>query len=433
MLRSSLLVTFLTLGASALGFAVQLLIAQRFAVGVAVDTYLFSLSLPTFLAGVISAMLSFNLIPRLVSAKNDIAFHHNLAGSLMIYISAVSIFLIIAMYGVMYFFIDYLLPAKSPIRQYRELNGLVLLSCMVGGAQVMQGCVGAMLNSEKKYIHSAMIALLPSAGMLALLLGMDESTGIKPVTIGLLSGTILAVFTGMFILKKYLFPLAWKEISWSELRNLATTSSYTALAMSCFSAYSIVDAFWGPRAGDGALASLGYAQRLVIAVGNLAVAGPSAVLVPHLAEYLRDQNYRGFLNLMNRAFLLVGAIAILAALLMGIFSFEIVKLLFGRGDFGPDQVSEVANTITNMTPGMTAMLLSVIGLRVLFCFEAAHKEAAALGLGWTIGYFCASSLAHKHGPPAIAVAYSSIWIITFCIISILIYKRTRKFNASQTN
>ena len=433
MLRSSLIVTFLTICASLLGFVVQLLLAQRFGVGVEVDAYLFSLSLPTFLAGLISAILSFNLIPRVISIKNDVHFHRNFIGTVVIGVATTALALMILMGVGMILLSDHLLLAESLIRQYSELHILILLSCAVGGAQIAQGCVSAILNSEKKYIHSALIALIPYVGMLALSLEMDKSTGIKPVAIGMLLGTLIAVFIAVALLRTLIFPLPWKEINWGELLKLASSSLYTALAMSCFSAYAVVDAFWGPRSGEGVLATLGYAQRLVIAVGNLAVAGPSAALVPHFAEYLRDSNYRGFMNLMRRAFLLVGIISLMVAFFIGLFAADIVSLLFGYGEFDQEQVIQVADTITNMAPGMVTMLLSVIGFRVLFCFQSVHKKIALIGLGWTFGYFVASSLAHEKGAAGIASGYSAVWFLAFCMTAILIYKKTRTFNVSDTH
>ena len=432
MIRSSLIVTFLTLCGSLLGFVVQLLLAQRFGVSVEIDAYLYTLSLPTFLAGLISAILSFNLIPRLVSAKIDTDSYRNFIRTVVIGVPTFSFALMIIMGVGMSLFSDHLLPVDSLIRRYRELQNLIFLSCAVGGVQIVQGCISAILNSEKKYIYSALNSLIPYVGMIALLLGMNKSTGIKSVVIGMLLGTLLAVLIGVVLLRKLFIPLYWKNLNWSELIKFARGSLYTALAMSSFSVYAIVDAYWGPRAGNGVLATLGLAQRLVIAVGNLAVAGPSAVLVPHFAEYLRDGDYRGFMNLMHRAFLVIGAIALVVALFLGLFSKEIVSLLFGYGKFNQGQVLQVASAITNMTPGMVAMLLSVIGFRVLFCFESSQKQAAILGLGWTLGYFFTSSLAFDKGAAGIASAYSAIWLLTLCMLFFLIYKKIRTFDVWKT-
>ena len=419
----------MTLVASVFGFVVQLLLAQRYGVGVEVDAYLFSISLPTFLAGVISAMLSFNLIPRLIAVKSDTGLHQDLMGSILIVLTALSILLVLCIFSGMIYWKNHLLPAGSKIQEYHDLPLLILLSCAVGGAQIMQGCISSMLNSEKKFIQNAILTLIPYIGMVALMLGLDKVSGIITVAIGLLLGTLSAILIGISLLRTHLFPLPWKRISWTELWKIAQSSIYTALAMTCFSAYSIVDAFWGPRAGDGTLATLGYAQRLVIAVGNLAVAGPSAVLVPHFAEFLRDKNHHGFMKLMYRTLLVVSAVAISVALFLSVFSIEIVSLLFGYGAFGSAQISAVASTIVNLTPGMVAMLLSVIGMRVLFCFEGSQKSAAMMGLGWTAGYFVASSFVHQLGAVGIALAYSAVWLVSFFTISFLLYQKTRCFNA----
>jgi putative peptidoglycan lipid II flippase len=422
MLRSSLIVTFLTICASVLGFVVQFVIAHRFGVGVQVDAYLFSISLPTFLAGVVSAILSFHITPRLVSVKGSVDRYNNFVRSLVIGVTAISVALIIISCGFMLALIENL-PTGSPVRMYNELLPLIFLSCITGGVQALQGFLTAMLNSEKKFVLSALLLLLPYSGTLALLLVLGEPEGIKAVAIGLLAGTIASVCVGISLLKSDVFPLRWRGIAWDDLLSLTRASFSTALAITCFTSYSVVDAFWGPRAGDGALATLGYAQRLVIGVGNLAVAGPSAVLIPHLAELVRDRDYAGFMKLMRRAFIIVSSVAVIVALVLGNYSVEIVRLLFGYGRFGPEQVSVVASTVTNMMPGMVAMLISVIGFRVLFCFDSGHKDAAIVGVGWTVGYFVASSIAFKHGPSGIALAYSAIWIVTLFIIIIAIKRQ----------
>jgi putative peptidoglycan lipid II flippase len=425
MVRSSLIVTLLALSASAMGFFVQLLLAKRYGVGVEVDAYLFAISFPTFIAGVISAVLSFNLIPRLVSFQSNVDSYHKFIGSLVIAITAISIILTIAMLSGMIFLINHLLPQGSGIFQYEDLEILISLTCLIGGVQILNGCFTAMLNAEKKYIQSALISLLPYVGMLIILFGLDKSIEIKFVAIGLLAGTLIAVFISLVLLRTSIFPLPWKNISWDLLWKLTRSSTYTALAMTCFSAYSIVDAYWGPRAGDGTLAILGYAQRLVIAFGNLAVAGPSAVLVPYFAEHLRNRNYRVFIKSIYKTFLFVGAVAASVAIFLGVFAIEIVMFLFGFSGIDSEQISNIASTITNMTPGMVALLLSVIGMRILLCFEAEHKTASVLGLCWTFGYFITSSFAYLYGAPGIALAYSAVWIAFFLAILTLIYKKTR--------
>lgn len=428
MFRLSVFVTLVTLGGSALGFVVQLLLAQRFGVGVEVDAYLFALSVPTFIAGMLSAMLSYAVVPRLVACEEDTEYHRRYMGSLLLGVTAMSLLLAASVGGLLGALQGNVLPPDSPIRQYRDLPLLILLAWLIGACQIVQGCLAAMLNSVRSYLASAALGLLPYVGMVALLLAFDTSIGIAAVPAGMLAGTAGAVAGGVFLLRSHLFPLPWKRLLWPELRQLAYSSPYTAVAMSCFSSYAVVDAYWAPHAGQGALASLGYAQRLVIALGSFVVAGPSAVLVPRFADFVREHDYHGFLQFLLRALIVVGAIAAGVAILLAVFAERIIELLFSYGAFGHEEVAIVASTMRHMTPGMVAMLISVISMRAIFCLRGATKIAAIMGVIWVILYFIASFYFHVDGAVGLATGYSIVWFLFALSIGWVIFNVVKKNN-----
>ena len=90
MFRSSILVTLITLSASALGFAVQLLLASRYGISIDLDAYLFAISVPTFIAGTISAMMSYELVPRLVACETDQSHQRHYITTLIIAVTGLS-------------------------------------------------------------------------------------------------------------------------------------------------------------------------------------------------------------------------------------------------------------------------------------------------------------------------------------------------------
>lgn len=428
MFRSSVFVTFLALCASGLGFIVQLLLASHFGVGNEVDVYLFSLSAPTFIAGMISAMLSYTVVPRLVARENDPVYQRRFMGSLMLSVGALSFAVAGIGGGFLSQFQVYLLPLDSPIRVYPDIQVLILLAWMIGACQILYGCLAAILNSRRRYLVASTLGLFPYFGMILLIIGNDAKAIIF-VPLGMLLGTSAAVIVGVYLLRRQLFPLPWKNLLWTEIWRLARSSPYTVVAMSCFSSYAVVDAFWGPLAGEGTLASLGYGQRLVIALGNLAVAGPSAVLVPRFAELVRDRNYNEFRRVLLHSLVAVGGIATTLAVLLVLFAENLVQLLFSRGAFGPQEVARVANTLRNMTPGMVAMLMSVVAMRALFCIEGAAKSAARIGMMWTGLYFAASFFLYKNGAPGLALGYSVTWILFISIVTFVLLNIIGKLHA----
>jgi len=425
MFRSSALVTLIALSASVLGFVVQVLLARQYGVSVDVDAYLFALSVPTFIAGLVSAMMSYELVPRLVACETDQAFQSRYITTLVIGVAGLSMLLGLA--GSFLGFIQrQMLPIDSPIRFYENLTHLMLLGWAICAFQVLQGCLTAILNAHRRYLAGALLALLPYLGMIFLLLTLGDVVGIVALPLGMLTGTIFATLSGVFYIRRDLFSMKFKDLLWRNIRQLACSSPYAALAMTCFSSYAVVDAYWASKAGPGTLATLGYAIRLVIAFGNLAVAGPSAVLVPRFAELVRDKNFSGFRSSLLRALIVVGGISTAVAIAMGVLAREFVELLFARGSFGLEEVESVAQTLRFMLPGMVGMLMSVIALRAMFCLDGAAKIAGILGIGWTLTYFITSMFTYRFGSPGLASGFSFVWILYFFILGFAIYRLTYK-------
>lgn len=423
MFRSSVLVTLLALTASALGFLVQLMLARRYGIGVDVDAYLFALSVPTFIAGLVSAMLSYELMPRLIAFETDDIFQRQYFTSVLIGVTGVAMLIGVGG-GIATTLQSQVLPADSSIRAYKDLRHLILLSWGIGAFQIVQGCLTAILNARRRYLAGAILALLPYLGMILLLSLLDSTVGITVLPLGLLAGTLVANLVGILLMWHRLLLPPFEHQSWKEMLRLACNSPYTAIAMTCFSSYALVDAYWAPQAGEGVLATLGYAQRLLIAFGNLAVAGPSAVLVPHMAELIQKNKIFEFRRFFIRTLLGISVIGISIAIIISMYAHEIVRLLFARGMFGDEEVNSVAATLQFLAPGMGAMLLSVITLRALFCLDGTKNAAALLGLGWTLVYFIASMLTYKFGALGLAAGYSVAWLLYFSILVFLIFKLT---------
>jgi putative peptidoglycan lipid II flippase len=319
-----------------------------------------------------------------------------------------------------------MLPDSSQIKYYENLEALIFLAWIGCGIQILNGCLSAMLNSQKKYLYTACLGLGPYLGIIGLLTITPNFLGIEVMLFGLILGAGVSAALSIFLLRKNLFPIFLKEILWGEIFKLFYRSPFTAIAMSCFSAYAVVDAYWAPQIGDGVLASLGYSQRIIIGIGNLAIAGVSAVVIPHIADLNKTKNYIGSREIAVQSLITVMIIAGLLALGIYFYSEYIVEALFGSTSFGAIGLSMVSELLQHMSLGFIAMLLSVISMRLLFCFQEAGGLAALLGLGWTAMYFFFSMLWFPSGAKGLANAYSASWVITSGIIIFIVYRKYKR-------
>jgi peptidoglycan biosynthesis protein MviN/MurJ (putative lipid II flippase) len=76
MLRSTVLLSALSLSSYLISLVSQLCIAYFFGTSIALDIFILSSSVPTLVGGIISSALSFSLIPYLIKKKEQANFDY---------------------------------------------------------------------------------------------------------------------------------------------------------------------------------------------------------------------------------------------------------------------------------------------------------------------------------------------------------------------
>ena len=314
------------------------------------------------------------------------------------------------------------LPRHSPVAAYPHLSVLIALGWAAAAMQVITAVLVAQLTASGRPVVAAMLWLLPGTGASISLL-LHPALGIVQVATGFLIGCTAAALVGYSLQRRdIIFQLGHIDTR-SEIKDLVRKGAWAALALSCFSSFAPSDAFWAGRMPEGSLASLGYVQRLIIGVGSLIVAGPSALYVPRFAAFVENHDGQGFARLLMRTLLIVlGAGAIVVTILF-IWSDEVVALLFRRGAFSAEDVVRLGQLFRIMAPGVVAMLAAVILMRALFCLPRAEMAAAALGVAWSVLYFVLSGFLHEQSAAGIARSYTISWVLVASAIGAYAFRR----------
>lgn len=416
------MVTACGVGGSLVNFAAQAIIAARFGAGQNVDTYVFSLGLPTFLAGLLATCVSYIAVPEIARAAVDPERERQLSSRLLGGATVLAAGLALGAVPALFLQPALLLPSGSTIRDQPQLPLLIVLAWMTGGVQLVNALLIARLNAMGRQITAAMLSLPPGLVSILVLL-MVPVRAIWIVAIGVLMGTLAVTLIGWWVQRGH---FSWRpRLRHDEAATVAIRSSawLSVVALTCFSSYAVIDSFWAPRTGQGALASLGYAQRILIGAGNLVILGPSAIAVPMLARIAGNGDTASFRRALALIVLGVGGGAGVIAL--GIFSFsdQIVALLFQRGAFDAAAARQVASALSHLAPGMAAMLIGVMLMRAIFCIPDSFRHAATIGLGWSVLYFALSGLLAGRGVTGIADAYSLAWAMTAVVGSMILWQR----------
>lgn len=421
MFRSVVQVTIVGLGGSFLGLIVQILIAHRFGLDVAVDAYLFSISIPLFVSALLGHAISYAAIPQL-SALSDAPDNQKKQITSLLQCGFVFCLSILFLTPVLSFAQKLLLPGNSQIARQLPLDGLLYLAWVICGFQMLLSSVAAILTARGRPVESTALTACPQLGAI-LPLAFATEPSITHVAEGLLVGTVICLFMGV-ALTPVRIDRRLLEVRASAIPAYFASNVYAVVAILCFSFVSVSDAFWAPRVGGGALATVGLIQRIVIGFGTIAVIGPSAVVVPRVSSLLREGKTSELRGMLIATIVLVLLMSLVLAAFLAAYSSELVGLLFGRGQVRQAEVNTMADSLPFFLPGMICMIVSVVSLRILFCFSNAARIGAALGVGWVVTYFTLSGPLSDLGPRGFGIAYSLTWGGYLAIMTVVLHRLT---------
>jgi putative peptidoglycan lipid II flippase len=421
MLRSSILVSLVSLLGSIISFTNQLVLARLFGASMSMDVYLIAVSLPMLVSGVLSAALSYSLVPTLMIYKSDATRYRHFNGLLLV--SFVILAIIISLTGII------LAPAQieilgKPLSALARLDAVAIarVSWLSVGAVLIIGQLNAICNIESSFLLPVFVGIVPFIGMLIAGLFFATTYGILAIAWGLLGGYLVAIPILLFQKYSSLRFTTESLLLRGDVVKYLTKVPLISLSMLCFTVFQSIDAFWAPGIGIGKLAYLGYSQRMLVAIGSLVIAGPAAVMLPRLSEAFADGRIIDLLKDTQLALRMILAVAMPIVICTSVLAKPLVVLLFQRGAFDQQATSGVVSILPLMMLGMLSMLCVVMIFKALFAKQD-NAIASIIGISTSLLYFGFSGLfSQLMGVIGIAFAYALSWMLVLALSVLTLWR-----------
>ena len=249
------------------------------------------------------------------------------------------------------------------------------------------------------------------------------------VPIGLLIGAVCSfVFLWTKVPEVFVVVKVRSDYNSSIAKDFVFKSPIVIMSVSCFSAYSVIDAYTTASLAQSSLSYLGYSQRLLIGIGSLVIAGPSSVFVPYFSRLYKENNFYKFTRMAKRTLIALGIIVLIFSIGASLFSRFIIESVFMRGAFDEKAAMGVSRVFSVMMLGFSPMLLVVFLFRMLYCLNEVRVQAI-VGIVWVAIYYTGSLLSSKiFGVLGIAYTYSISWVVVFvfCIFMLFSILKSKK-------
>jgi putative peptidoglycan lipid II flippase len=440
MLRGMATVALLTLAAKAVSFFKDATVAHQFGTADQLDAYVLAFTFWSFLASVLSCGMPEAFVPLYSELRHQKTFARaqrlgvqsafNYAVSLFVVGSAVYLLapqiVEITAHG--------FLPAKKAAAIW-NLQHLVFFFWFYGMALHF----AIWLRAEKNFAIPASAPMLPPLVIIAALLFCGSPSSIHTLLYATLGGTALhMIVLGIAVWRR--LPPGWNwlrrcALLWEPKNKTALRNALAFLLGGVvFGASTIVDQSMASWLKPGSVSVLNYSDKICSIVLALTATAASEALFPYFADSVARREWAALKKHLLQLTGLMLAIAIPMTLVLVFLAPEVVRILFQRGSFGPDDTERVAAVlrclalqipfyIAGTIASTIAVSLQATRFLLLSCFACL---AANISLNWL--------LMGPFGVAGIALSTACVHLISATALYIFLFRsiarRQREANAA---
>ncbi len=365
--------------AAAIGVAFlrEVLIANYFGTGMEADAYLVAYALPLVLYTVMTTVLPLVLVPALERARPDSEEGKRLlAGTNTVLVLSLG-----SLSALMWLGAPAIIRLQAPgldapttqlaVELFGVMVPIVLLLSLAWVA-----C--SWLFSLKRFVLPALAKVVFNVVGVVALVAFASRYGIRVAASGVLLGAILQLAMLIPAWVHGGMPFwSWRDVRSPQVRALVGASLIMIPVQANLYLYLIVDRFLASMLPQGTIAVLSYADKVIKAFSGVTIVALGVVIFPYLAE-MASANHRDDLNRLIRFAIRLTALIILPVQ-VGLMAAgqPLVRLLFERGAFLPEDTAQTTVAMNYQLIGLFASALSLVFYRVLFAFQ---RYKTALGV-----------------------------------------------------
>ena len=420
LLRTAFFVAVLTAVARLSALAREMAIASSFGASAILDAYLIAMAVPLFFVNALSATVGPALSPHLISVQNVGGDGRELISgyaSRMLVLLAMAVFLIMAASFIVVPAFTEQLPS--------DLRALTALLSLALAPYILFHGLGtvwiAVLNSTGRFTIPAIIPAITPLSVLIAVLTFGDELRVSSIVWGTYAGSAFELTLIGYLMRRSSNPVSFSWRMNGEAVRVLKETGPLFLAATALNLTPLIDQLMAAHVGAGEASVFNFGSRLVLVGNSIAMLALSQTVTP-LVSQMRQKNASATdgLQLWGKevqwTLVLLVAIAALGALVVAVFSRELIALFFQRGamtEFQADRIADVQTIFAFQLPLFVGFLFLS---RVIAAFDGNFLSAVSAIAGAVLNGFLNYLLLPEYGLAGIAVATIVSYGISFLLL-----------------
>jgi len=237
---------------------------------------------------------------------------------------------------------------------------------------------GAIQNSKKKFQVVAATPILFNLTLITFAV-FAEDLSLKVIGTSVIVAGILQLFLNLVVTSRLgYFPTFTKKFNNRILNSFFARFLPAILAAGVYQLNVLIDTIFASFLISGSPTWLYLSDRLIQFPMGLFGVAIALVALPDLTEQLISKNRKEFMKVFNKGFISTFLLGLLSGLFYVLFSYQIIQLLFFRGEFTSFDVNMTSSSLIAYSYALPFLLSSKFFNSVFF---AASKTRIVLLLG----------------------------------------------------
>ena len=405
----------------------ELVVAWRFGTGDELDAFLIALVVPSFLVNVVASSFKAALIPTYIKVREQqgqIAAQNLLSSAISRALVLLALTII-----VMELSASWYLPYLASAFTTEKLDLTIKLLWAISPFVLLSGIIviwGAVLNAGERF---ALAALSPVATPLAtvILLLFAPNWGIFTLAGGLIVGSLVEVTILGISLRKQKISLRprWGKFD-SNLQEVARQYAPVMAGAFLMCSTNLVDQSMAAMLDSGSVSALGYANRVIALPLTLTTLALGTAVIPYFSKTIAQQNWQKVRHTFRYYLKLIFFTSIPITIVFILSSKLIIKLLFERGSFTPEDTTIVSQIQIFYALQIPFYIAAIFVVRLVNSLGINYLLAWGSSINLLVNIIANYVFLQLFGVKGIALSTSLVYLISFAFLYILTNKHLQK-------
>jgi putative peptidoglycan lipid II flippase len=427
--RATLIMVVGLLAATITGFLREASLAYELGVGRETDIYVIAFAIPEFIYIALPIILLPAFIPLFTDVRRKVGdagawrFGRQAAIALLGLLLGVTILIWLGARV----FLQWLAPGFDQLQLAQAEQALYLMLpaiCFMGGATLAT----AILQAYRRFAPPALARSIFNLTFVAALLGLPLAWSVGRAAWGVTLGAVAALLIQLPVVWRHRPPPSADEEGPARalpagVTDLARVAGPLAAAYAVHHVILFVDRAMATTLSAGSVATISYAYRLALVVGQLSGLAVSTALFPRIAEQASMDDVQGIRTSLAGALRFVWVVGLPATCGLILLREPLVEALFQRGAFDSAATAAVSEVLVWYALAVLADALCQPFWRVLYAWRSSWTVLAVNSLQTGVRVLLNVALISELGYNGLALSAALGLTLQAVVLGLLVRRR----------